>query len=395
MILLPARMGLLNRRALIRQMEKSGLASRASLARSLGMSQPTAGKIVDELLRENILEEVASSTDSTALSAGPGRPGRLLCLNRFRPGFLGIQMGVRHSDFYELPLNASSSPLWQERLTHPTGHSNPLHAWELSLKRMAARCRRRKFHCAVLSVPGVVEESAGRVIFSPNIHWSEEADLPGIIQQYWKIPVLLVQEERTLALGHHRLHPEHEDFLLVDFGDGVGGAILTGGKLFASSLPVGELGHTPVPGNLRRCGCGATGCLETLVSVQGLLKSFAEAHPRKAQNWGELRNHIIARGVEPWLGNDLRAAAVVIAGALNVLGLRRVVLTGVLNELAPNVIEQLAEAIREGSIWARFGDVDCHVASRNRMAGLVAVGIDRFIAPEPVLKHSEPVVRKI
>ncbi len=388
MILLPARMGMLNRRALIRQMEKAGLASRADLARSLGMSQPTAGKIVDELLRENILEEITPTADSSASLAGPGRPGRLLCLNRSRPGFLGIQMGVSHSDFYELPLNASCPPLWQECLTHPGKGANPVRAWEQSLKRMAARSRRRKFHCAVLSVPGVVDEPAGRVIFSPNIHWSEKADLPGIIQRHWKIPVFLVQEERTLALGHHRQHPEHEDFLLVDFGDGVGGAILTGGKPFASSQPIGELGHTPVPGNRRKCGCGATGCLETLVSVHGLLRSFAEEHPAKRHGWTELQSHIVTRGVEPWLGRALQAAAVVIAGALNVLGLRRVVLTGALNELSPKVVARLADGIREGSIWARFGAVDCHVEARNRMAGLVAVGIDRFIAPEPMLKQS-------
>ena len=50
MIYVPSRMGQLNRRALLRQLQKLGVASRADLAKSLGMSQPTAGKIVDELL---------------------------------------------------------------------------------------------------------------------------------------------------------------------------------------------------------------------------------------------------------------------------------------------------------------------------------------------------------
>ena len=50
MIFSPSRMGRLNKRALIRELRKVGVASRAGLARSLGMSQPTAGKIVDELL---------------------------------------------------------------------------------------------------------------------------------------------------------------------------------------------------------------------------------------------------------------------------------------------------------------------------------------------------------
>ena len=38
--------------------------------------------------------------------------------------------------------------------------------------------------------------------------------------------MLLVQEIRALALGHLTAEPGGEDFLLVDFGEGVGGATL-------------------------------------------------------------------------------------------------------------------------------------------------------------------------
>ena len=70
-------------------------------------------------------------------------------------------------------------------------------------------------------------------------------------------PVLLVQEIRALALGHLTADPAAQDFLLVDFGEGVGGAIVLEGKLYSPSTPLsGELGHTPVPGNRRLCGCG-------------------------------------------------------------------------------------------------------------------------------------------
>ncbi|HEV2692052.1 MAG TPA: winged helix-turn-helix transcriptional regulator, partial [Verrucomicrobiae bacterium] len=86
-------MGLLNKRALVRQLQKSGIASRAALARLLGMSQPTAGKIVDELIADDILEEVEAveNADNGANSSTRlGRPGRQLQLNRSQPGFLGI-----------------------------------------------------------------------------------------------------------------------------------------------------------------------------------------------------------------------------------------------------------------------------------------------------------------
>ena len=383
MIFLPARMGLLNRRALIRQMEKAGVASRAALARGLGMSQPTAGKIVDELLADKVLEEVDSPDESRARVASLGRPGRLLCLNRGRPGFLGLQLGISQTELFELPLDPTRSPLWQAAFTLTPDQPDPAAAWERALRATAKNIRAKDVRCVVLSVPGVVDESTHRILFSPNIHWTEGVDLSELVKRVWKVPVLVVQEERALALGHHRLHPEQEDFLLVDFGDGVGGAILVAGKPFASGLPIsGELGHTPVPGNPRKCGCGATGCVETLLSVRGLLQSFGQAYPRKKKDWAVFKDHLLAHGVEPWLAGSLQAAAVVIAGSLNVVGLRRVVLTGVLADLAPAVIDQLADAIKQGAMWARFGKVECVVAPRQRTAGLVSVGIDRFIAPE-------------
>jgi predicted NBD/HSP70 family sugar kinase len=378
-----ARMALLNQRGLIRQLQKDGIASRAGLARSLGLSQPTAGKIVDKLLAEKILEEIEAPETNGHGAAQLGRPARLLQLNRSQPRFLGIQQGLEQTQLTELTLGAPDQDDWQVSFTVPLSQTRPAASWERGLRAAAKKLRSRQFAGILLSVPGVVDESAGRILFSPNIHWSEKADFPAILRRVWKVPVLVMQEERVLALGYHTQHPQHEDFFLADFGEGVGGAVIVGGKPLASPLPIGgELGHTPVLGNRRQCGCGAVGCVETLVSIRGLLDSFVTAYPKQKRTWTALKAHITEKGVEPWLAQSLDAAAVVIAGALNVLGLRRVVITGSLTELSPAVLKHLSRGIQNGAMWARFGQVECIGAPRRRTAGLVAVGIDRFIAPE-------------
>jgi predicted NBD/HSP70 family sugar kinase len=147
-------------------------------------------------------------------------------------------------------------------------------------------------------------------------------------------------------------------------------------------LPIGgELGHTPVLGNERRCGCGAVGCLETLTSTRGLLQSFTAASPKATRSLPALSASIAQRGVEPWLAATLDATAGVIAGALNVLGLRRVVITGTMNELPPAVLAYLEKAISKGALWARFGEIKVDGAPRRRSAGLIAAGLDRLIVP--------------
>lgn len=383
MIFHPARMGQHNKRALVRQLQKTGIASRAALARSLGMSQPTAGKIVDELLANQVLEEVEGTEANGGSATRLGRPGRQLQLNRSRAGFLGIHLGVGETHLAELPLGAADDAHWNTAFVNPLANGDSVTQWEKNLRAAAKKLSTKNFLGVILSVPGIVDEAHKKVIFSPNVHWTEAADLPAIVGRVWDAPVLLVQEERAVALGHHFNNPGDEDFLLVDFGEGVGGAVIVGGKPFASPLPInGELGHTPAIGNHRRCGCGAVGCVETLVSTRGLLESFSAAHPKLKKDWPTLKNYLSENGVEPWLTQSLDAAAVAIAGALNVLGLRRVVITGSLVELPQSVLTHLSRAVQNGAMWARFGKVECYGAPRCRAAGLVAIGVDRLIVPD-------------
>lgn len=383
MIVVPSKMGCLNKRALLWRLQRMGRASRADLAKTLGISQPTAGKIVDELLELGVLEEVEAGTTADSVRGGHnpaklGRPGRILRLNRCQARFMGIQLGVSDTNLALLPLGANEEDRWTVRVKT----SESAEAWVRQLHQAATRLKAGDLWGVLVSVPGIVDEPAGRVLFSPNLHWTEQAELVKLVQQVWEVPVELVQEERALALGQQFADPSSDDFLLVDFGDGVGGAMVVGGQLFNHPLPIsGELGHTPVLGNQRPCGCGAVGCMETLVSTRGLLQSYAAVCHNGSATWPRLVSHLQERGVEPWLAGALEAAAVVIAGALNVLGLHRVVITGSLAELPPAVLEYLTGTIEKGALWARFGKLECLQAPRRRSAGLVAVGIDRLVLP--------------
>jgi predicted NBD/HSP70 family sugar kinase len=254
--------------------------------------------------------------------------------------------------------------------------------WAKELEKAVAKLPGIEPWGALVSVPGIVDEIRGKILFSPNLHWLKNADLSALIQPICRAPVLLVQEIRALALGHLTAELSSEDFFLVDFGHGVGGALVLDGKLYSQPVPLsGEFGHTPVLNNSRRCGCSAVGCLETLVSQRGLLESFADAHKADAPSWKAFVAHVQAHGLEPWLAETLDTTAKVIAGALNVLGANRVVVTGTLTELPEFVIERLATEIQKGALWARFGKVTCQSAPRRRAAGLVTAGIDRLILP--------------
>lgn len=395
MVLIPAKMGRINKRALLGRLQRIGQASRADLAKSLGLSQPTAGKISDELLRLGVLEEVDEVAAASLVRARSvdgrgkvGRPGRILRLNRSQARFLAIQLGVTETNVAAVPIGIEPEDHWTVQVKTPDSAEE----WVRQLKVVAAKIQQKDFWGVLVSVPGIVDEAGARVLFSPNLHWTEAVELPALIQQVWPVPVEVIQEERALALGHQSVDAGEEDFLLVDFGEGVGGSAIVSGKLYTGPLPLsGELGHTPILGNRRRCGCGAIGCIETLVSVRGLLQSFAATRRGARPTWESFAASVDAKGVPKWLAETLDATGTVISGALNVTGLRRVVITGALTELHSRVMDHLGRAILKGAMWARFGEVTVETAPRRRAAGLVAVGIDRLVLPMEKISKMEDV----
>ena len=378
----PTHMRRVNEKRLLECLTRLRTASRATLAKAAGLSQPTAGKIIHHFLELGILREIGTDAERGSRKKGKttqkklGRPGRLLEFDAKTPRFIGVHLDVRETALTMLPFSPFVQPDWSIRF--PT--TNSPQSWLEQLLQHRPKRTPHSIWAVAISVPGIVDEAAGKVLFSPNLHWTERTDLIGLLKKVWRLPVYLVQEIRALALGHLKTEGEGEDFLLVDVGEGLGGAIVLNGGLYPNSLPLsGELGHTPVPGNPRPCGCGGTGCLETLLSRRGLLQSFAIANDRKKVDWPELVAALKGKELPPWLISTLDAAGTVIAGALNILGIRKVVVTGCINDLPDAVHEVLFSAIRRGAMWARFGEILYQPAPRRRAAGLIAVCMDKWL----------------
>ena len=115
MIVVPSRMGQINKRTLLSRLQKMGQGSRAELARLLGISQPTAGRIVDELLEAQVLEEIqdnGTAAEGNRTNCRLGRPSRMLRLDSTHPRFLGMQLGVTETRLAALPLGIGNEDRW-------------------------------------------------------------------------------------------------------------------------------------------------------------------------------------------------------------------------------------------------------------------------------------------
>jgi predicted NBD/HSP70 family sugar kinase len=365
----------MNQRKAISLLLQHGELSRAKLAKAAGMSQPTAGKIISALIEQRVICETGqrfASVSKTRL----GRPGRMLRLEDHHARFMGIELGVKETLLAGLTLCAK--PEWSRCFATTSAPKD----WLLGFKSNLRGLRLERLQGLVASVSGIVDEASGHIHYCPNLHWLENFDLAAKLRNLLGFPVILVQEIRALALGHIATTGP-KDLLLIDFGVGVGGAVIFEGNLQRQGTPLsGEIGHTPVPGNARRCGCGATGCLETLVSEPGLLATFEAEVRAPNPSLEDLSERIRGHGIEPWLESSIQAAGRIIAGALNVLGMHRVVVTGYPARLPGAFLDALRRQIAQDALWGRFGEVVCEAAPRRRFEGMVVAGLGRVLFPQ-------------
>ena len=378
---IPSSLRKTNRRMILRHMVRVPMAARGELAVVAGTSCVTAGKIVDELLEKGVLE----AADVKRHGKRPGRPEQTLRLNTQASRFVLVQLGVRHTRISFAPLGTAVDMQWEEEFETPDTAAE----WDAAFRAAWARIAvshgpgpQAQVWGVVVSMPGVVDEDHGKVLFSPNVHWSEGVDFKKMIGTTIDAPVEIVHEIHAVALGQLAALPTQKDFLIVDFGHGVGGAAVLGGGLYQGSLPLSlELGQNIVIGNDRVCGCGAIGCVETLLSRRGLFASIAEQLGKRSMrySWSIVEKHLAQNGLEPWLRKSLQAGGAAIAGALNILGLGRVVITGVTEKMPDEIKAYLAAEIRKAAMWAKFGEVEIEYAPRRRMRGLISVGIERLV----------------
>ena len=379
----PSQLRAANRRRVFRLLLARGTLSRAELARATGLSAMTTGKAVDDLVADGLAEE-CEPVAASGTPAAMGRPPRNVRLARAWE-MPAIELGVRETIVAAQPLACDREPR-VVRFPTPATAADLLRAVGVAQRSLSITPR----GFVAVSVPGVLDAESGTILCSPNLRMIEEPGLLDKLGKGWGKQrggrVCAVQEIQALAMGHQAAGDAPDSFVLVDFGDGVGGAVVAGGQLFQGSLPMsGELGHTGVHGNTRRCTCGAVGCVETLVSRSGLLRSFREHSRRGRATWAMVAEHVAEAGVEAWLARAIDAAAVVIAGAINLVGTQDVVLMGDLPNLHRDVGEAFQQRIQLHSLIGRFGRLSCTVAPQRRGLGLVAAAADRVLLAGPEL----------
>lgn len=261
----PAVVGKLNERQVLRLLQSRGPLSRAEVARSSGLSAPTVSKAAASLLRLGLLEE------AEAPELGRGRPAPKLRLATTSAQVLGIAIDVGHCECLAAGLDGTTHAA--RSVPTPGTYPELLAALESVVRTFLDRPGVSTLGIG-LSLPGLIDDRTGRCELSPNVPMTDGRTPAADLTERLGLPCVLIQESHALCLAERQygLARGLDDFAVLDVATGVGLGVMMGGRLLrGQSGRAGEIGHiTAVASGGRRCGCGNTGCLETVASTSAL-----------------------------------------------------------------------------------------------------------------------------
>jgi len=114
----------------------------------------------------------------------------------------------------------------------------------------------------------------GTVEYAPNLPWKGIIPLAKLLQDKFKLPVILTNDANAAAEGEmiYGAAQGMKDFIMITLGTGVGSGIVANGKLiYGHDGFAGELGHTIViPDGRMHEGTGKRGSLESYASATGV-----------------------------------------------------------------------------------------------------------------------------
>jgi len=324
-----------NRTAILAHLGALGPASRAELARRIGVSPALITQLTRDLLAEGLIEELEHA------SSGGGRPARMLGLVSRTLSAVGVKVAPDHVALVEVGIDGEvlRSATTAFDAVSPLAVSGLV---ELVRAFIAAGDGSGILGVGV-GLPGTVVEQGVGVVDSTQLQWNQ-VPLGATLRRALELPVVVENNVNALSVAEKLFGQgrDCDDFLVVTIGNGVGAGVVAGGSILRGRAGgAGDMGHVPVVQDGPLCQCGNHGCLEALIG-QGALVAAGRAAGAigPADGIDELRAAADAGDVE---------AQRLYTEAGHLLGRA---LAGVVNVLDPELVVLLGEGVEAWTHWA-------------------------------------------
>lgn len=242
--------------------------SRAQIAELTGLTKGTVSTIVNDLMKDHLVYEIGPGRSSG------GRRPVMLMFNKVAGYAVGVDLGV---NYLLTVLTDLQGNIVHEQITpyQDLTYEEILSLLKKDLRTVIDQAPSSTYGIIGIGIgiPGIVGND-GTILFAPNLGW-KDVDLKGVIHNEFQVPVWIDNEANTGALGEklYGAGQEASNLVYVSVGIGSGTGIVLNGELYKGiSGFSGEIGHTTIEVNGKKCRCGNKGCWELYASEHALMQ---------------------------------------------------------------------------------------------------------------------------
>jgi len=259
----------LQKKKIIRLMYGHKALSIAELIGIMNLSSPSILSLLDELVKEELVEVIGSGDSSG------GRRPKLYGLKPNSFFVLGIDIGLYSTRMTIYNCN-------NESVTEISEFKTSIVDTESTLKEIfkksqelieSSNIKSNKLIGVGIAMPGLIDLDLG-------INYSylriEGSNLRTELEKKFKHPVFIINDGQAKALAELRfgLAQGKKNVLVLNVSSGLGTGLIFNGQVYHGTNGFsGEFSHSPFVENGILCSCGKKGCLETVASGLALKRN--------------------------------------------------------------------------------------------------------------------------
>jgi len=333
-----------NKGRILNLLYKKKKLTKQTIAKELDISIPTVISNVNELIKDELVEE-----SGVADSTGGRKPVIIRFLKNSRYAF-GVDINPEKARVVLTNLDLEIKYDEEFLIDNLKDFKSIMEEISECVKRAlkVENIESEKILGIGFSLPGTVNEERLVLETAPNIgiknvNFKE-------FESYFNMPIFIENEANAAAYAELSVGIVKEDrnLVYISITSGVGTGIVVNGCLYkGKNKRAGEFGHMTIVPNGKKCKCGRNGCWELYVSEKALLNGFNEVSDKKVKNLSEFFKVLNSEeeGCKKYFNNYLDMLAVGIQNIRLTLDPHYIILGGEISKYEKYYMKELKEKI--------------------------------------------------
>ncbi len=244
--------------------------SRIELSRVTTLNKATISSIIQELVDKNIVVELDKKLKTS------GRSANAIALNKNAGRILSLDLQTQL--LYGVITNLYGEILFEinKRIDNPE-FSSYLSILLETIDELITNTYDSTYGVIGIGIGvyGILSKSK-KIVYAPFSSW-KDIELKKIVEDYTSIKTYVENEANISALGEIIVYANQQNLTSINIGIGVGMGIIIENKLYTGNNGyAGEIGHTILVPNGKKCVCGNYGCLEKYISDTAIIEQYYE-----------------------------------------------------------------------------------------------------------------------